>query len=104
MKKRLRKKLHLREFKEMGFLVRFRITSEADDDRLTTLLDDFLEMIESAGMGFGGGGNHEWEGFVTRMERGSVTEEQRLQVDRWLGECSEITEHEVGPLEDAWHG
>ena len=104
MKKRIRKKLHVREFKEMGFPVRFRVQEEVDEGGLTSFLDAFLQMVEEQGMGFGGGGNHEWEGFVTMMERGSTTEEHRTQVDRWLSYHQQVAEHEVGPLEDAWYG
>lgn len=104
MKKRIRKKLHVGEFKEMGFAVRFRIAADVDEDGLNTFLDTFLsEVVEGNGMGFGGGGNHEWEGFITMMERGSTTEEHRALIDRWLGDNPQVEEHEVGPLEDAWH-
>ena len=104
MKKRIRKKLHVREFKEMGFSLRFRIASDVDDEGLNVFLDAFLETIETQGLGFGGGGNHEWEGFITMMERGSTTEEHRAAVDRWLADHLQVVEHEVGPLEDAWYG
>jgi len=105
MKKRLRKKLHVREFKEMGFSVRFKIASDLDEAGLNAFIDAFLaETVEAHGLGFGGGGNHEWEGFITMMGRGSTTEEHRTLVDGWLGAHPNVAEHEVGPLEDAWYG
>lgn len=104
MKKRLRKKLHVREFKEMGFAVRFRIASDVDEAGLNNFIEAFLdEAIDTNGMGFGGGGNHEWEGFITMMERGSTTEEHRTIVESWLSAHPHVEEHEVGPLVDAWH-
>lgn len=104
MKKRLRKKLHVREFKEMGFSVRFRIAEEVDEGGMSTLIDVFLSEVETNGLGFGGGGNHEWEGFIAMMERGSTTEEHRTLVGNWLSANPNVVEHEVGPLEDAWYG
>jgi uncharacterized protein YggL (DUF469 family) len=105
MKKRLRKKLHVREFKEMGFPVRFKVALDVDEGGLSVFMDAFLtEAVEANGLGFGGGGNHEWEGFITMMERGSATEEHRTKVASWLEAHPQVEEHEVGPLEDAWYG
>lgn len=104
MKKRLRKKLRVGEFKELGFYVRFRLPEDISDDELDTVLDQFIEVaIEGNGLEFGGGGDTEWEGFVAVNGRGSVTEDQREKVIAWLSGNPKIVEHEVSELIDAWH-
>lgn len=104
MKKRLRKKLRTGEFKEMGFYVRFRLPEDISEVELDTVLDHFIDdAIEVNGLEYGGGGDTEWEGFVTLNRRGSVTEDQRGKVIAWLSGNPRIIEHEVSELMDAWH-
>ncbi len=105
MKKRLRKKLRMREFKELGFCVRFQLDESMSLTDVESFLDGFLtEVIEANGLDFGGGGNHEWQGFVTLDRRGSVTEEQRKLVDEWLERHPQVRHHQVGEFLDAWYG
>ncbi|MDZ7288872.1 MAG: YggL family protein [candidate division KSB1 bacterium] len=105
MRKRLRKKLHLGEFQEMGFEVRFRMSSSLDESSFNKLIDAFIEQaIEAKRLMFGGGGNESvWSGFVTLDRRGSATEQHRQFVQHWLQSQPQIVEHYVGPLIDAWH-
>ena len=105
MKKRLRKKLFKGEFREMGFYLRFRLSEEITEEQLDAFLDQFLgEAIEANGLEFGGGGGrNEWQGFVALNRRGSVTDEHRQQVGRWLAEHPRVLDHEIGELRDAWY-
>lgn len=104
MKKRVRKKLFKGEFKEMGFHIRFRFVEEMTDEDLETVLNQFLtEAIENNGLDFGGSGHHEWIGFVSLEQRGSVTEEQRKTVADWLGAHEKVVEHDLSDLRDTWH-
>lgn len=104
MKKRLRKKLCKGEYKEMGFYVRFSLAEDMSEADLEAFLDLFFtEALESRGLGFGGGGNHEWEGFVAVDGRGSVSEEQRQEVESWLANQPRVRSHEVSDLRDAWY-
>lgn len=104
MKKRLRKKLRKGKFQELGFGVRFRLDPDLDESAIDTFVDQFLEgAIEAAGLGFGGGGHHACDGFVT-VERGSATEQHRAHVDRWLREHPLVVEHKMDPLQDARYG
>lgn len=97
--RRLRKKLHLGEFREFGFELSMCLCdglSEAEFDRFW---DAFLvDAIEAQGLLFGGGK----EGFVVRKGGGSVTEAQRLSVHDWLCARPEISSVAAGPLVDAW--
>jgi uncharacterized protein len=104
MKKRLRKKLRVGEFKEMGFYVRFRLAENLSEEDLNAFLDQFLdEVIMPRDLYFGGGGHLEWQGFVGLILRGSATEEHRNQVATWLGGHPQVLEHELSDLRDAWY-
>ncbi len=103
MRKRLRKKLHKGEFRELGFDLRFRLSPGLSEESFEAFLDTFLaEAIEAHGLSFGGGGKEEIEGFVTLSARGSATEEHRRILMRWLESRPEVVEYSVGSLVDAW--
>ena len=94
MKKRLRKKLRKGEFQEMGFYIRFRLPEDLGEEDLDAFLDQFLtEAIDAQELDFGGGGRHEWQGFVVLNRRGSATEEHRKHVDGWLSSHPQVLEH-----------
>lgn len=104
MKKRLRKKLRLGEFREFGFDVKFRLQPGLDDDAIWRLSDAFLEQaIEGNGLVCGGGCGRAWDVFVTRAGRGTATEQHRTAVTAWLQQHHWVSDIEVGPLIDAWH-
>jgi uncharacterized protein YggL (DUF469 family) len=105
VRKRLRKKLHVGEFQELGFEVRFQVADNLSYDAFDTVVDAFInQAIEAQGLLCGGGGkNPEWNVFVTRKGRGSVTEEHRQAIERWLAACPEVNAVRIGPLVDAWH-
>jgi uncharacterized protein YggL (DUF469 family) len=100
MKKRLRKKLGLGEFREVGFEVRFRFSDDLSGEDRNRLLDGFLDRaIVDNGLLFVGGGDSTWEGFVAvESASGSVTEDQRARVEAWLAGEARILESSVGPL------
>jgi uncharacterized protein YggL (DUF469 family) len=105
MKKRLRKKLHLGEYRELCFRVAFRTPSRFSAVQGNRLLDRFIEMIEHNGLQFGGrGGPHEWDGIVELCGRGSATDQHRETVRLWLDSQPEVSNIVVGELRDAWHG
>jgi len=101
MRKRLRKKRHLGEFREFGFQVRTvwadHLTQEQQDDAIDSFI---LQAIEANGLYCGGGGRGVW-GVCARH---GATEEQRRAVERWLSQCPAVKEFTLGPLVDAWYG
>jgi len=103
--RRLRKKLRVDEFQELGFHIGIQAS---DDAEMQALVDRWLiEAMGNNGMAFGGGCDmHKAtiEGFVTKRGRGTLTEEHRTIVKEWLESHPEIKEFETGPLRDAWHG
>ena len=104
MKKRLRKKLHLGEFREDCFELNFEIDSVLDAWQVNALTDSFIELIESRNLQFGGGGMHNWSGIVQGPCRGSATAADRTKVLEWLGSQPDIVAASAGPLRDAYHG
>ena len=75
-----------------------------DESGRLVLLDEFLDAIESLGLQFGGGGIHDWDGFVEFCGRGTATEQHRKAILSWLETHPDIENPGVGELVDAWHG
>jgi len=105
VRKRLRKKLHVGEFQELGFAVRFQVMDNLSNDAFDAVVDAFIsQAIEAHGLVCGGGGkNPEWNVFVTRTGRGSITEGHRQAIETWLAARSEVNTVQIGPLVDAWY-
>jgi hypothetical protein len=99
--RRLRKKLRVGEFQELGFEVSFELRPELAEDQLLAFWDAFiLEAIERNGLAYGGG----TQGFCSSWRRGSTTETHRELLRSWLSSRAEVSSVTVGPLMDAWHG
>lgn len=97
--RRLRKKLRLGEFQELGFFYEATIKDDVDEH---AFIDGLLsEAIEPNGLGFGGwvGG-----GAVSKLSRGSVSEDERQAVLDWLARCPEVQSLSATGLVDMWHG
>ena len=105
MKKRLRKKHRIGEFREDCFELTFEINQSLDGNRVDEVFDEFIEMIETNNLQFGGGEvNGNWTGIVQGPYRGSATEHDRQTVLTWLHSHPHIMSAAAGPLQDAWHG
>ena len=103
MRRRLRKKRRLGEFRELGFAVVARLARDAADLEEETW-DFVARCVEPASLGFGGGwSERRMSGFVTR-HRGSASEADRALVERWLHTRAWVEAVATGPLVDAWHG
>jgi uncharacterized protein YggL (DUF469 family) len=100
MKKRLRKKLRLQEFQEMGFHVNFELTSYESLGRTDAFIDNIIAFSEANNLFVAGGVNFF---YVTAGPRRSVTEEQRQQFADWLSQQQAVTDLQVLPLSDAWY-
>ena len=105
MRKRLRKKLRLREFVELAFTAKYRVKPDLPPAALESLLDRFiLEAIEANDLHCGGGpGPVEWDFLVCGNGRRSTSEADCQRVRAWLEGQADITAVFVGDLQDAWH-
>jgi len=99
--RRLRKKLCVDEFQELGFELKLDLKDDLTVEEIDSFLDQFIsEALEANGLDYVGGEDF---GLVCLAERGSVSEEQRAAVESWLKSRSELTKVEVSPLVDAWY-
>ena len=105
MKRRLRKKLRIAEFRQLGFELRFRTPADWSDDEQMQFWDRVvLEGPETRGLAFGGGCGVVWDGVVLGLaDRASISDAQRESLARWLSAEAEVSDLVVGPLFDVWH-
>jgi uncharacterized protein YggL (DUF469 family) len=99
--RRLRKKLCVDEFQELGFELNLDFKEDLADEAIDAFLDAFLtEAMDNNGLDYVGGDDY---GLVCLANRGSVSEEQRAAVEAWLKSRDELVKVEVSPLLDAWY-
>lgn len=99
--RRLRKKLCVDEFQELGFELTFNFKEGLSDTDLDTFVENFVhDAVEANGLGYVGGEDY---GFVCLGKRGSVNEEQRSLIENWLKGRSELSDFTVSPLMDVWY-
>lgn len=104
MKKRLRKKLRLGEFRQFGFEVAFSLPEDLGDEGVDAFCEAFIgEAIETPGLMCGGGCGRVWDVFVVRSGRASTAEEDRRNVRAWLERHPLVSGIRIGPRVDAWH-
>ena len=104
MKKRLRKKHRLAEFREFGFDVSFSLSGQHTEAEIDQFFDGFIvDVIEARGLLCGGGGHRNWSFFVTRGDTQSASEDDREYILSSMRGYPNVVELQVGPLVDAWH-
>ncbi|MDN3652607.1 50S ribosome-binding protein YggL [Thalassotalea ponticola] len=100
--RRLRKKLRVDEFQELGFDVTWSFADSTTSEDIDMFIDQFFaEAIEPHGLGFGGEGDLHWSGLVCTQKLGKCTEEDRQRVEKWLVEHG-AQSVVVSPLYDVW--
>ncbi|SFN07491.1 hypothetical protein SAMN05216516_102226 [Izhakiella capsodis] len=100
--RRLRKKMHIDEFQELGFSVAWTFpetTSEEDIDAIVDAL--IVEVIEPNGLAFDGSGYRQWEGLICLQQVGKCTQEHRDLVSEWLKE-QKLESVKTSELFDVW--
>lgn len=99
---RLRKKLRVDEFKELGFDVAWQLKEDITGDELDAYINKFFaEVIQPNGLGFGGEGDTLWHGLICTQTLGSCTDEHRKIVETWLNENG-AKSVAVSELYDVW--
>ncbi len=100
--RRLRKKLRVDEYQELGFDVVFKLADGTDNDAVDTFLNNFFsEVIQPNALGFGGEGDVLWHGIVCTQSIGKCTDENRTAVESWLNDNG-ATAVAVSELYDVW--
>ncbi|TRX75026.1 50S ribosome-binding protein YggL [Pseudomonas mangiferae] len=99
--RRLRKKLCVDEFQELGFELNLTYPEGASDADIEAFLDSLTqEALVANGLGYVGGEDY---GFVCLGKRGSVSEEQRQAVETWLKSRKDLAGFTISPLMDVWY-
>jgi len=106
VKRRLRKKKRIGEFRELGFEVLADLRDGLSPNEFDAFLDRWISAVEGRQLAFGGGGGHDgkFEGFVARAGRGSASDEDRATLASFLESDAAVIRHEVRELRDAWYG
>lgn len=100
--RRLRKKLHLDEFQEIGFIVNWNFSESVTTASIDTFLNTFIkEVVEPNGLGFGGSGYLDWEGIICLQKVGKCTEQHRALIADWLI-SNGMANVETSELYDIW--
>ncbi|MCC3747933.1 YggL family protein [Rouxiella badensis] len=100
--RRLRKKLHIEEFQELGFSVKWHFAEGTSVETIDEFLDAFIDgVIAPNKLAFDGSGYLVWEGLVCLQEIGRCTDEHRQLVKKWL-EDHKMQDVEVSELFDIW--
>ena len=100
--RRLRKKMHIEEFQEVGFSVAWRFPEGTSVEQIDQDVDAFInEVIEPNKLAFDGSGYLAWEGLICTQEVGKCTDEDRDVVRKWL-EARGMTDVQVSELVDIW--
>jgi len=103
MKKRLRKKKHLREFAQHGRQV---IITRNRKDGFDDFLDAFIEeTIEANACYCGGGGKEDKLDVIVELRARSENPDAKLkEITGWLGARPDVKDWKVGQEFDLWHG
>lgn len=100
--RRLRKKLHIEEFKELGFTVSWSFDKATAEENLDEVVDQFIrEAIEPNGLAYEGSGYLNWQGIICTQKLGNCTEEHRKIVEDWLNNHG-VSNVKIGQLIDIW--
>lgn len=99
---RQRKKMHLAEFQELGFLVNWQFEEGTSIEKIDEVVDKFIaEVIQANGLAYEGSGYLHWEGLVCLEKIGKCEEQHRTLVKNWL-ESNNLKQVEISELFDIW--
>ncbi|MEZ9235343.1 MULTISPECIES: 50S ribosome-binding protein YggL [Shewanella] len=102
--RRLRKKLRVDEFQELGFDVNWTFEESISEENIDKAVDEFIDqVIEPRKLGFHGGGHKMWEGIIATQQIGKCTEEDVAAVKAFW-ESKKVPQLEVSALYDIWWG
>ncbi|WP_447747958.1 YggL 50S ribosome-binding family protein [Pseudomonas nicosulfuronedens] len=99
--RRLRKKLCVDEFQELGFELSFQYKEGQGDEAIAAFMKRFAaNAVEPNDLVYSGCDEY---GFICLARRGSVSAQQRELIDEWLRQQQELAGFNLGPLMDAWY-
>ncbi|MFC0322870.1 YggL family protein [Gallibacterium melopsittaci] len=100
--RRQRKKMHIDEFQELGFLVNWQFAENTPVTEIDQVVDRFIdEVIKPNGLAYEGSGYLHWEGLICLEKLGKCDDSHRQLVKTWL-EQNGLSQVEVSELFDIW--
>lgn len=100
--RRQRKKMHLDEFQELGFVVRWQFPENTSVEEIDATLDRFIDdVIRPNGLAYEGSGYLKWEGLVCLEQIGKCDNSHQDVVKKWLEEAK-VEQIEISELFDIW--
>ncbi len=105
MKKRLRKKKHLKEFSEYGVELELQVRSEITEDEFEKLVDQLINFVEDNGLFCGGGYNpikKELSFFIEVGRDVSKVIEFQLKLKQWITDKGFECDYNTA-IKDAWY-
>lgn len=101
---RLRKKLRVDEFQELGFDIQWTFEDSVSETDIDALVDEFIDqVIEPRQLGFHGGGHKEWEGIIATQAIGKCTQED-VDAVKAFWQAKPVKDIEISELYDIWWG
>ncbi|OGQ60221.1 MAG: hypothetical protein A3J24_09910 [Deltaproteobacteria bacterium RIFCSPLOWO2_02_FULL_53_8] len=98
--KRLRKKLHINEFQELGFEYEVSWRKAPDGESQITFFERLIaEVITPRGLQFGGGCT---VGGIAGHRRNPTPDDQ-LAVREWIQRWKDVESVKIGPIVDVWY-
>lgn len=105
MKKRLRKKLHLGEFKELGFELSGRFVESVTHDDVMSFFDNLASFCEDHKVIIGGAFSKEtFNCFLSPAKGRTITLDVKEKIVEFLNLNGLIDSFETGDLRDSWYG
>ncbi|SDK11121.1 hypothetical protein SAMN04488540_11925 [Ferrimonas sediminum] len=102
--RRLRKKMRIDEFQELGFDLSWRFNDEVSEEQIDALVDQLIaEVIEPQALGFSGGGHKEWDGIICTQKLGKCTEAHRQAIETFFAD-KPVSDVKTSELYDIWWG
>ncbi|MGJ7133847.1 YggL family protein [Morganella morganii] len=100
--RRLRKKMRIDEFRELGFSFKWDFPEGTDVDTIDRTVDQLVEeVIEPNGLALDASGYLSWEAMVCLQKIGECTDEHRKLVGDWL-KAKGIQNIQMSELFDIW--
>ena len=102
--RRLRKKLRIEEFQELGFEVSWNFPLATAEAQIDSLIDALInEVIEPRGLAFAGDGHLAWQGLICTQQIGKCSAEDIQACCEWLKQKGMEHIHH-SELFDLWYG
>ncbi len=105
MKKRMRKKLFLNEYKSLGFELIIEVKKGTENDKIIDLLDDFIDFLDERDLSINARDNELNSAMLitSSLKYGSASNEDINACESWLKNKEIVKQIKIGNLIDSWY-